>query len=219
VLVNVVGSAVREPFADSAPRHWDAAIAGNFGWLLPAVHACLPLLRASARGASIINFTSIEAHRAAPGFAVYAAMKAALTSFTRTLAVELAPEGVRVNAIAPDMVVTPGFTRVVAGDADRATWEDTPLGRASARLAVPAGRRGEPDDVGSAVLFLASELSAYVTGQTLHPDGGALASSGWSNWPEIGFRNAPPPGVVAGLLDAQDVSSSPPSTSSTPPVT
>ena len=197
VLVNVVGSARRESFVDSTPRHWYAAMETNFTWVLFAVHSALPALRASTRGASVINFTSIEAHRAAPGFAVYGAMKAALQSLTRTLAVELAPEGVRFNTIAADMVVTAGFQRVVANEPDREIWGDGPSGAVSAAISVPAARRGRSEDVGSAVLFLASELSNYITGQTLHPDGGAHASAGWMNWPGVGFRNGPPPEVVA----------------------
>jgi 3-oxoacyl-[acyl-carrier protein] reductase len=182
VVVNVVGGTFRGDFADSNARGWEALIATNFTWVLDSIHLAIPRLRTAASsrgGASIINITSIEAHRAAPGYAVYAAMKAGVTSLTRTLAVELAPDGIRVNAIAPDMVPTEGLAL------------DT-LSESATRTAIPMGRTGTGEDVAASALFLASDLSTYLTGTTLHPDGGAWASSGWFNWPGIGFRNVPP---------------------------
>ena len=65
------------------------------------------------------------------------------------------------------------------------------------RAAIPMGRPGTADDVGSSALFLASNLSTYITGTTLHPDGGAWASSGWFNWPDVGFRNVPPESALS----------------------
>ena len=106
ILVNVVGGTFKQPFADSSPKGWAALIRANFTWLLHSTHLAIPRMRVTGRGGSIISFTSIEGHRAAPGFAVYAAMKAAVVNFTRTIAVELAPEGIRVNTIAPDMTPT-----------------------------------------------------------------------------------------------------------------
>ena len=184
ILVNVIGGTFQQSFSDSNPKGWDALIRTNFTWLLHSTQLALPHLRA-AGGGSIINLTSIEAHRAAPGFAVYAAMKAAVTNLTRTLAVELAPELIRVNAIAADQVPTEGTIEIMSPGAD-----------AGAKVAIPMGRRGTYSDVGGCALFLASDLSAYVTGTTLHPDGGAWASSGWMNWPEAGWSNVPPPSTL-----------------------
>ena len=121
-------------------------------------------------------------------------MKAAVAQFARTLSVELAPENIRINNVAPDITPTPGMggisgSAMVPGASD--------LG---ARIAIPMARTGVPADVSNCVLFLASQLSGYVTGTTLHPDGGALASSGWFNWPDDGFRNTVPDSV----LDAMD---------------
>src|SRR5271166_3494315 len=106
-----------------------------------------------AGGGSIVNLTSIEAHRAAPGYAVYAAMKAGLASLTRTLAVELGPDGIRVNAIAADVVPTRSMAQLVPEES--AAWE------LQQRIAIPMGRCGTYEDVGGCALFLASDLSAY----------------------------------------------------------
>jgi len=192
VLVNVVGGTFRQPFAESSPRGWDALIRTNFTWLLHSTQ--LAVARMRPRGGSVINITSIEAHRAAPGFAVYAAMKAAVTSLTRTLAVELAPENIRVNTIAPDYIATPALASLAEGVSEE-------MLSLQHRISTPMGRVGAYEDAGGCALFLASNLSSFVTGSTLHPDGGAIASSGWFNWPEEGYLNHPPQHVLERLLD------------------
>jgi 3-oxoacyl-[acyl-carrier protein] reductase len=194
VLINVVGGTFRQPFGDSNPRGWDALIRTNFTWLLHSTQ--LAIARMRPEGGSIINITSIEGHRAAPGFAVYAAMKAAVTSLTWTLAVELAPENIRVNTIAPDFIATPG---ILAQSPHDRSEEASAL---RFRISTPMGRIGNLADAGGCALFLASNLSRFVTGTTLHPDGGALASSGWFNWPNEGYSNQPPDRVVDFLLDS-----------------
>jgi NAD(P)-dependent dehydrogenase (short-subunit alcohol dehydrogenase family) len=188
-LVNVVGGTFRAEFAATTPKGWDALIRTN---LLHVLHACslaIPRLRAGGRGGSIVNLTTIEAHRAAPGFAVYSAAKAAVEQFARTLAVELAPEGIRVNNVAPDYTPTPNMERISGGGE---TPLSTPTG---ARIGIPMGRPGRVTDVSGCVVFLASQLSAYVTGTTLHPDGGTFASSGWFNWPGSGWGNNVPASI------------------------
>lgn len=193
-LVNVVGGTFRAPFADTNAKGWDALLGTN---LLHVLHSCslaIPRLRAGARGGSIVNITTIEAHRAAPGFAVYAAAKAAVEQFARSLAVELAEDGIRVNNVAPDITPTENMVRIGGG----ADPMGSPLGT---RIAIPMGRVGDVTDVSGCVVFLASRLSSYVTGTTLHPDGGTLASSGWFNWPGAGYRNSVPPDVLARLVD------------------
>jgi 3-oxoacyl-[acyl-carrier protein] reductase len=193
VLVNVVGGTFRQPFVESNPRGWDALIRTNFTWLLHSTQLAVARMQRQG-GGSVINITSIEGHRAAPGYAVYAAMKAAVTSLTRTLAVELAPAHIRVNTIAPDYIATPGLENL-AGSAPEET------AALQHRIATPMGRIGTFEDAGGCALFLASNLSSFVTGTTLHPDGGALASAGWFNWPTEGFLNHPPHDVLARLLD------------------
>lgn len=195
-LVNVVGGTFRAPFTQTAPKGWDALLRTN---LLHVLHACslaVPRMQAGGRGGSIVNLTTIEAHRAAPGFAVYSAAKAAVEQFARTLAVELAPDGIRVNNVAPDYTPTPNIERMAGGGPN-------PMGtEAGARIAIPMGRPGVPTDVSGCVVFLASALSGYVTGTTLHPDGGTFASSGWFNWPDDGWGNHAPSSLL-GLLGEQ----------------
>ncbi len=186
-LVNVVGGTFRSLFVDTSPRGWDALLRTN---LMPVLHACslaVPRMRAGGRGGSIVNLTTIEAHRAAPGFAVYSAAKAAVEQFARTLAVEVAPDGIRVNNVAPDFTPTPNMTALSGGAGN---------GTEGAPIWIPMGRPGRVSDVSSCVVFLASGLSDYITGTTLHPDGGTYASSGWLNWPGHGWANSIPPGIL-----------------------
>jgi 3-oxoacyl-[acyl-carrier protein] reductase len=192
VLVNVVGGTFHQSFEESSPRGWDALIRTNFTWLLHSTQLAIP--RMGAGGGSIINITSIEGHRAAPGYAVYAAMKAGVTSLTRTLAVELAPKNIRINTIAPDYIPSPGLQSMLVG-----TQESRDLQH---HIGTPMGREGNFEDAGGCALFLASNLSSFVTGTTLHPDGGAIASSGWFNWPDAGFLNHPPESVLEHLLES-----------------
>ncbi|AZG45770.1 SDR family NAD(P)-dependent oxidoreductase [Gordonia insulae] len=195
-LVNIVGGTFRADFVDSTPRGWDALLRTNFHHVLHACSLAVPRMQAAGRGGSIINITTIEAHRAAPGFAVYSAAKAAVEQFSRTLAVEVAPDRIRVNNVAPDFVPTPNLARFGHGETPPMA---TPAG---ARIAIPMGRVGAVSDISNAVVFLASGLSSYITGTTLHPDGGTLASSGWFNWPESGWANFAPTSVLARLNTA-----------------
>jgi NAD(P)-dependent dehydrogenase (short-subunit alcohol dehydrogenase family) len=121
---------------------------------------------------SIINITSSEAHQAAPGFAIYAAMKAGLASLTRSLALELAPVGVRVNAIAPDAVASEGD----AGSREE-VLSAAPLYEPVRKP--PLGYLATGDEVAAAAVWLASDLSRFITGTTLHVDGGIWAAGGW----------------------------------------
>jgi 3-oxoacyl-[acyl-carrier protein] reductase len=139
-----------------------------------------------------VNFTTIEAYRGAPNFAVYSAAKAAVAHFARSLSVELAEYGIRVNNVAPDITPTPGMGMISEGSA---SFMD-PLGAA---IALPMARVGVPEDVSGAVVFLLSGLSKYITGTTLHPDGGTWAASGWFNWPDEGYRNVVPDSLLEHL--------------------
>ena len=194
ILVNVVGGTFRAPFTETTPKAWDVLIRTNLTHVLHACALAIPRMRAGGQGGSIVNLTTIEAHRAAPNFAVYSAAKAAVVQFARTLAVELAADGIRVNNVAPDITPTPNMTRLSGGG----TPLDSLMG---ARIAIPMGRVGEVSDVSNCVVFLASQLSSYVTGTTLHPDGGTSAASGWFNWPGAGYLNSVPAVLLEHLAD------------------
>lgn len=195
VLVNVVGGTFKADFADTTPNGWDALVRLN---LLPVLHACslaIPRMRAGGRGGSIVNISTIEAHRAAPGFAVYSAAKAAVEQFARTLALELAPDRIRVNNVAPDFTWTPNLLRGAPADTHPMGHPDT------SAVNVPLGRPGRMGDVSGCVVFLASGLSEFVTGTTLHPDGGTSTARGWFNWPGEGWLNHIPYGDVDAIAE------------------
>ncbi len=127
------------------------------------VAALVPGMLRRGRG-SIVNVTSMVAFKGVPGASSYSASKAALESLTRTWATEFGPQGVRVNSVAPGPTATPGVA---------AEWGDTndELGRA-----LPLGRTAQPAEIAQAVLFLASPRSSFITGSTLHADGGGAAA-------------------------------------------
>jgi 3-oxoacyl-[acyl-carrier protein] reductase len=197
-LVNVVGGTFRAPFSEQSPRAWDALVRTNLTHVLHATSRAIPAMRAGGRGGSIVNITTIEGYRAAPNFAVYSAAKAAVAHFSRTLSVELAPDGIRINCVAPDLTPTPGMLgiRETDGVTERGHTMLDPL---NVKVSVPMGRLGVPEDISNVVVFLASGLSSYMTGLTLHPDGGTMAASGWFNWPGSGYGNTLPEDVL-GLM-------------------
>jgi 3-oxoacyl-[acyl-carrier protein] reductase len=186
-LVNVPGGTFQANFVDTNPKGWDSLIRMNLMHVLHACSMAVPRMQKGGRGGSIVNLTTIECHRAAPGYAIYSASKAAVEQFGRTLAVELGPDQIRVNNVAPDSTPTPNMMKYAGADAKRT--------EAGNRIAFPMGRQGELTDVAGCVVFLASKLSNYMTGTTLHPDGGTFASSGWFNWPDVGWRNTLPKAV------------------------
>lgn len=196
-LVNIVGGTFRSPFVDTKPKGWDAIVRTNLSHVLHACSLAVPRMKDGGRGGSIVNLTTIEAHRAAPGFAVYSAAKAAVEQFARTLAVEVAPDRIRVNNVAPDFVPTPNLERLAVGEHALADPR-------SAAIAIPMGRVGHVHDVSNCVVFLASGLSSFITGTTLHPDGGTLASSGWFNWPGHGWANYAPESALERVASHPD---------------
>ncbi len=170
VLVNNAGGTFHGAFLDASDKGQRSVIDENFTSVTNFVRAGVTKMRA---GASIINITSVEAYRAAPGFGIYGAMKAAVEHLSRTLALELSVQGIRVNTIAPDGLPTPGDAGLLVGDDD--------YGR---KLALGWGTS---DDICGAAVFLASSASRYITGTTIHVDGGSDASRGWhrdthGNW-------------------------------------
>ncbi len=180
ILVNNAGGTGRRDFADTSERSWRKVIDLNLISLFSATHAVIPIMVRDGRGGAIINVTSIEASRAAPQFATYAACKAGMNNFTRTMAVELSDHHIRVNAIAPDYTVTPGVRGNIDGPVDESKWLIPSDAREEAnRRRIPVGRAGYAAECGQAALFLASDMASYVTGTILPVDGGTWASGGW----------------------------------------
>ncbi len=171
-LVNNAGGGFYGAVMDVSAGGQNALVNENFTQVLHFVRGCVPLM---TNGGSIINVTSVEVSRAAPGFGVYAAMKAAVEHISRTLALELAPKRIRVNTVAPDGIPTPGDE----GLGEQAIGG----GRELYDAKLPLGW-GEENDCSGPVLFLASDLSRYVTGITLFVDGGSSAASGWVRRPD-----------------------------------
>lgn len=184
VLVNNVGdfrpaSAV---FLRSTPEQWQKLYELNLLHVLMVTHAIAPGMVERGSG-SIVNLSTVEAYRGIPGHVAYSAYKAGVSAFTKSLAVELGPSGVRVNAIAPDLAdteQTPSALMLAGRDP------------ALVRSWVPLGRFGQPDDYAGVVEFLASDAARFVTGQTIPVDGGTLAASGWyGKTTKRGWTNLP----------------------------
>lgn len=164
VLVNNAGIAGACPFLDYPLELWSQVLAVNLtGPLLCGQRAAA--LMARAGWGRIVNIASISGVRASPGRSAYGASKAALMALTRQMAVELAPLGITANCVAPGPIETP-LTRE----------HHTPQTRQSYYRNVPQRRYGEPEEIASAVAFLASDGAAYVNGHTLAVDGGFLAA-------------------------------------------
>ena len=184
-LVNNVGDSLAvfmHPFEQAQEEFWDALYAINLRHVFTVSQAALPLLRRRAPGATIINVSSIEAFRAIPMCPVYSAFKAAITGFTKSLALILGPEGIRVNTIAPETTETE--------QVKPSLWVKPELRENVARW-TPLGRFGEPRDMAGCAVFLATGLSGWVTGTTVHADGGALAAAGFYRTPSGAWSNTP----------------------------
>ncbi|NKY53849.1 SDR family NAD(P)-dependent oxidoreductase [Nocardia vermiculata] len=183
ILVNNVGHYLQPPhtFATNSQTLWEELHEINFGHVLRLTQAVVPGMSERHRG-SIINLTTVEAHRAIPGHSVYSGYKAALTGFTRSLAAEVGSDGIRVNAIAPDLIES-----VQVPYAELVPEQDVPLWPTWS----PLGGPGRPEDVAGVALFLASDLARFVTGGTIHVDGGTHAAGGWVPRQSGGWTNRP----------------------------
>lgn len=142
----------------------------NVGGTIFTCQAAVPLMKRRG-GGTIINFASQAGRRGEANVTIYCSTKAAVISITQSLALELASDNIRVNAIAPGVIDTPMWKRV---DSQFAVYEHKPLGQKKREVgeAVPLGRMGDPEDVAAPCVFLASDDARYITAQTLNVDGG-----------------------------------------------
>jgi NAD(P)-dependent dehydrogenase (short-subunit alcohol dehydrogenase family) len=169
VLVNNVGHYLRTtPFDRSEPNGWQDLYEINLLHVFRVTRAFLPAMLEQQRGA-IVNVSSVEGARGYPPDPVYGAFKAAVIHFTKCLAVDVAGRGVRVNGVGPDLTQSQQVDYEQLDTGGRNLWP----------IWAPLGRRGEPEDQARAILFLASDLSEFIVGQTLLTDGGTGAAGGW----------------------------------------
>jgi 3-oxoacyl-[acyl-carrier protein] reductase len=181
ILVNNAGGVFWSSLLETSENGWDALYRSNLKHVILCTQRVARAMVEHELGGSIISVTSIEGVRAAPGYAAYAAAKAGVINFTKTAALELAPHGIRVNALAPDITLTEGI-RAVAHEGAEMRFGYT----------VPMGRAGHVDEMAGAAVFLAGDLSSYITGHTIHVDGGTHAASGWYHHPETGAYSLGP---------------------------
>ena len=164
ILVNNAGILIKGSIEDASLDDWQRLMRVNADSVFLGCKAAVALMKTGS-GGSIINMSSINAVLAIPGQVAYVASKGGLAQLTKAMALGLAPYGVRVNAIGPGTIVTDILKGVLENDdARRRVLQRTPL-----------GRFGETDEIGKVAVFLASDDSSYITGQTIYPDGGRLA--------------------------------------------
>ena len=189
ILVNVCGGVARSLFENTSRASHAENIRYNYGYHIDSCQRAIPLLKKSGAnggkgGGSIVNFTTIEAHRGAATFAVYAGAKAALTNFSRALAVELGQHRIRVNCLASDTSPARTTNAALAAEDFARLAECGPETMDEAmKIYVPIKRAPTVEEVVDGVVFLTCDLSRTVTGTTLFVDGGTQAAFGFLDWP------------------------------------
>jgi NAD(P)-dependent dehydrogenase (short-subunit alcohol dehydrogenase family) len=174
-LVNIAGGAAPSTWMPSTRvtrDDWRALFTANLETAFFMSQAVAAEIRTRGNPGSIVSLSSISGMNTAPFHIAYGTAKAAVTSLTRTMAVELALDNIRVNAVAPGVTETAASRTYVDDDPERD------------RLAIAMGRRGRPEEQAGAILFLLSDLSSYITGQTLLVDGGLNLK-----WSHLGADN------------------------------
>jgi meso-butanediol dehydrogenase/(S,S)-butanediol dehydrogenase/diacetyl reductase len=168
VLVSNAFATSLGPIERFALEAWTRTLEVTLTAAFTGLKAVVPVMRARGGGA-VVNVASISGLGGDRGLAAYNAAKAGMINLTRTAALELAPAGIRVNAVCPGLIATPALARALGGAPER---------EARARAAVPGGRFGRREEVARAILFLASDDASYITGTTLVVDGGLTAGTG-----------------------------------------
>ena len=171
ILVNAAGGSFAAPTLDISDNGWDAVLRENLKSTFVCCKAVGKVMVAQKKG-SIINFASMAGRSSSAGNAHYGAAKAGIISLTQSLGEEWGQHNVRVNALAPGTIKSEGWMRV------QAQW----VGQKEADLAkdIPLGRLGVPDDVAGVAVFLASDASEYITGQTINVNGGEKGYYKWA---------------------------------------
>jgi NAD(P)-dependent dehydrogenase (short-subunit alcohol dehydrogenase family) len=172
ILVNSAGITMNVPFEKVTVEQFDVLYHVNIRAMFFLTQTCVPYMVKNGKGV-VINMSSIHAFEGMQEHSVYAGTKGAINSYTRQLAVELAPKGIRVNAIAPGSITVESHYKVLANYDPEESGKD-----------IPVGFEGKPRDIGRAAVFLASDDARYIVGQTLIVDGGTTS---WMPFGE-GFR-------------------------------
>ncbi|MHA6483314.1 SDR family NAD(P)-dependent oxidoreductase [Paenibacillus sp. strain BS8-2] len=167
ILINNVGTHYHKPLEQISSDEWDLVFRTDLKGQFLLIQQVLPHMRRNRSG-SIINIASVHAHVTLPGFSSYAAIKGGVTAMSRSLALELAPFGIRINSLLP------GLTRNVAMDRYLSNIAKDERKSMEAELTrnIPLGRMAEPAEIGELVAFLASDKASYMTGSSLVIDGG-----------------------------------------------
>jgi 3-oxoacyl-[acyl-carrier protein] reductase len=164
VLVANHGIWKRAPIETMTAEEWDETIRTNLGGVYALVRAAARVM-IPRRGGAIVAIASTAGQRGEPAYSHYAASKGALLAFTKSLAAELSPHGIRVNAVAPGWVATDMTREALAAP-----------GAAADLAKIPLGRAGRPEEIAGPIAFLASDLASYVYGEVLAVNGGAVMS-------------------------------------------
>ena len=171
LLVNGAGINRRKPISAVTADDFEAVMAINFNAVYFVSQAAYAVMKSAGKG-NIVNISSINARFSYATNSVYAASKAAVSSFTRTCALEWAEAGIRVNCLEPGIVKTI-FTQPLWGDPERSKWLDD---------STPMGRLANADELVGAIIFLASPAASYITGQSIVIDGGLTTGGDWDSY-------------------------------------
>jgi NAD(P)-dependent dehydrogenase (short-subunit alcohol dehydrogenase family) len=167
ILVNNAARAIGGVVDEIDEENWNTVIATNLSSVWRGMRVCVPEMRKRGKG-SVVNMSSVQALTGFKGWAAYAAAKGGINALTQQAAIDLAPAGIRVNAVAPGTIMTPLNEKIFATHPDPQGLID------SWNKAHPIGRFGQPAEVAEAVLFLASDRASFITGEILRVDGGLV---------------------------------------------